>query len=198
MNPADVIKLLLDFFGQGGWVMVLIAVVSLLAWRQGLNSWRQANGIVKDLELARKFFEVGDGLGAVSGLAGEAELSDGGEVKTLLAAMKKVVASRLQGLEESLGFLRTMAAALPLLGLLGTVLGMLVTFKVIQGYGSGQPRLLAGGIRQALLTTQAGLWAALPVLFFHQLVSSRCRRVAAGMDLLFHQMETKLGWSGKA
>jgi len=129
----------------------------------------------------------------VAALAGKEKQSDGGEAKTLLLAMKKVAAGRLQGLEESLGFLRTMAAALPLLGLLGTVLGMLLTFKVIQGYGSGQPRLLAGGIRQALLTTQAGLWAALPVLFFHQLISSRCRRVAAGMDLLFHQLETRQG-----
>ena len=90
MAWEDAIKLLQDFFGQGGWVLVLIAVVSVLSWRQGLSSWGQANGIMKDLARARKFFEVGDGLGAVSGLAGEAELSDGGEVKTLLAATKKV------------------------------------------------------------------------------------------------------------
>ena len=77
-----------------------------------------------------------------------------------------------------------------MLGLLGTVLGMLVTFGVIQSHGTGEPALLANGIRQALLTTQAGLWAALPLLFFHHAVSSRARVIKSQTDFVFGELET--------
>lgn len=64
--------------------------------------------------------------------------------------------------------LAAVVVILPLLGLLGTVTGMLTTFEVIQSHGTGEPRLLAGGIREALITTEAGLIMALPLLIVHQ------------------------------
>ena len=79
-----------------------------------------------------------------------------------------------------------MAAILPWLGLLGTVLGMLASFDVIQIHGTGQPRLLARGIGQALMTTQAGLWTAVPVLFFHHILRERVRLLRSEIDLLAH------------
>ena len=103
---------------------------------------------------------------------------------------KITVSAELKGMEKLLGVLGTMATVLPLLGLLGTVLGMLVTFEVIQGYGTGQPHLLAGGIRQALLTTQSGLWTALPILLFHARISARTRKAACEADLVFHEWES--------
>jgi len=71
-----------------------------------------------------------------------------------------------------------------------TVLGMLVTFRVIQGHGTSQPSMLAEGIRQALLTTQSGLWAALPVLLFHERISSQMRKATSMAELVFHKLET--------
>jgi biopolymer transport protein ExbB/TolQ len=87
----------------------------------------------------------------------------------------------------------TFAAVLPLLGLLGTVLGMLLSFEVIQVYGTSQPRLLAGGIGQALITTQAGLWTAVPVFFFHHIIRRRVRLIHNETDVFFHVMQTRLG-----
>ena len=67
-------------------------------------------------------------------------------------------------------------AILPLLGLLGTVTGMIQTFGVIQSEGMGDPRLLAGGIREALVATESGLATALPLLLLHRAVDGRLRR----------------------
>lgn len=75
--------------------------------------------------------------------------------------------------------LRMMAvfvAILPLLGLLGTVTGMIDTFGIIRSDGMGDPRLLAGGIREALIATETGLATALPLLLLHRAVDGRLRR----------------------
>ena len=90
----------------------------------------------------------------------------------------------VEKLDKSLSIIKTITVILPLLGLLGTVLGMLVTFAVIQKYGTTRPAFFANGIRQALLTTQAGLCTALPLLFSHHLLDTRLRAVISRMHLL--------------
>jgi biopolymer transport protein ExbB/TolQ len=72
---------------------------------------------------------------------------------------------------------------LPLLGLLGTVTGMINTFGIIRSEGLGDPRLLAGGIREALVATESGLATAIPLLVFHQILSGRLRRGEIEHDL---------------
>jgi biopolymer transport protein ExbB len=71
-------------------------------------------------------------------------------------------------LERYLNTLGTIAAASPLLGLLGTVFGMIQVFSAITVHGVGNPGILAGGIAQALITTAAGLSVAIPALIFHR------------------------------
>ena len=70
----------------------------------------------------------------------------------------------------------------PLLGLLGTVTGMISTFNTITIFGSGQPRLMAGGISEALLTTATGLTIAIPVLLIHSFLSSRSDKLIADTE----------------
>lgn len=74
-----------------------------------------------------------------------------------------------------LRILAVFVGILPLLGLLGTVTGMIDTFGIIRSDGLGDPKLLAGGIREALIATESGLAAALPLLIFHQAVHARLR-----------------------
>lgn len=71
-------------------------------------------------------------------------------------------------LERYLNSLGTIAAASPLLGLLGTVFGMIKVFSAIMTHGVGNPSILAGGISEALITTAAGLSVAIPALIFHR------------------------------
>ncbi|MGI9229532.1 MAG: MotA/TolQ/ExbB proton channel family protein, partial [Gammaproteobacteria bacterium] len=73
--------------------------------------------------------------------------------------------------------LKVIAVAAPLLGLLGTVTGMILTFQAITLFGTGDPKLMAGGISQALVTTMLGLCVAIPVVFLHALVAGRSRRI---------------------
>ena len=70
------------------------------------------------------------------------------------------------------------AAVAPLLGLLGTVIGMIETFQAITLFGTGDPKLMAGGISQALVTTMLGLIAAVPLLFVHNILDSRSRAIS--------------------
>ncbi|GAA0788256.1 MotA/TolQ/ExbB proton channel family protein [Marinobacterium sediminicola] len=97
-------------------------------------------------------------------------------------------------LERGLTLLKLVAAVAPLLGLLGTVTGMIGTFQSITLFGTGDPKLMAGGISQALMTTVLGLCVAIPLLFCHSLLAARSRRLLQllqqkGLALLATQRE---------
>jgi len=85
-------------------------------------------------------------------------------------------------LERYLGFLATIANISPLLGLLGTVLGMIKAFTVISVEGVGTPATLGGGISEALITTAAGLSVAIPALLIHKFLTSRVDRILLEME----------------
>jgi biopolymer transport protein ExbB len=86
------------------------------------------------------------------------------------------------GLERYLNTLGTIASVTPLLGLLGTVLGMIDIFAVITDAGVGQAGLLAGGIAKALITTAAGLVVAIPALMAHRFFNSKVNKLAIAME----------------
>ena len=85
-------------------------------------------------------------------------------------------------LKRYLDTLGTIAAITPLLGLLGTVIGMIRVFGVITAQGVGEPRLLAGGISEALITTAAGLTVAIPSLLFHRFLRGRVDELVLTME----------------
>ena len=83
---------------------------------------------------------------------------------------------------RGLSLLAVSASAAPLLGLLGTVTGMISTFQSIMRFGTGDARLLSGGISEALITTEAGLMLAIPALIFHAWCVRRSRRLADRLE----------------
>ena len=85
-------------------------------------------------------------------------------------------------MERYLNTLGTIASVTPLLGLLGTVIGMIDVFTVIMDAGVGNPGVLAGGISEALITTAAGLSVAIPALIFHRYLNSRVGKLAIAME----------------
>lgn len=80
---------------------------------------------------------------------------------------------QVRSLNRGLGVIETIAGIAPLMGLLGTVLGMIKVFDIIQTLGVGQARALSGGISEALITTAAGLMIGIPALIFYNYLSSR-------------------------
>lgn len=85
-------------------------------------------------------------------------------------------------LERYLTLIKIISVIAPLLGLLGTVTGMINTFQTITLFGTGDPKLMAGGISQALITTVLGLVVAIPVVFFHTLANTRSRAILAVLE----------------
>lgn len=85
-------------------------------------------------------------------------------------------------LDIFLNTLGTIAAITPLLGLLGTVFGMIEVFSAITASGVGDPNVLAGGISKALLTTAAGLCVAIPSLMFHRFLTGKVNELVMGME----------------
>ena len=96
--------------------------------------------------------------------------------------VKEVLLFEVPRLERHLTTLSVMAAAAPLLGLLGTVSGLIAMFQVITEYGVNDPKLLAGGIGEALIATEAGLLIAIPTLMGHNYLANRVDRLVADME----------------
>ena len=80
-------------------------------------------------------------------------------------------------INRGLLMVKVISVVAPLAGLLGTVTGMIKTFQVITLYGAGDPKLMAGGISQALVTTVLGLVVAIPMVLLHTVLSGRAKRL---------------------
>ncbi len=96
--------------------------------------------------------------------------------------MEEAILEQLPRLERFLQTLKIMAAISPLLGLLGTVSGIIQTFRVISTFGNGDPKLLSAGISEALLTTEAGLLVAIPLLLCHHFLQLRVKTLVLDME----------------
>ncbi len=106
----------------------------------------------------------------------------GGSQETLENSLQEGILRETPRLERFLPTLGVLAAIAPLLGLLGTVTGMINTFKVITAQGAGDANAMAGGISEALLTTQFGLAVAVPLMLIHHLLSRRVDKIVGDME----------------
>lgn len=100
----------------------------------------------------------------------------------LEAKMDEAVLRELPALERGQAIIKLFAGIAPLLGLLGTVTGMIATFQAITNFGTGDPKLMAAGISQALITTVLGLVAAIPLLLAYTWVASHSKRLIQLLD----------------
>lgn len=104
------------------------------------------------------------------------KLNDKEELAAQINIQLSEVMPRLQG---NLPTIAILGSLLPMLGLLGTVVGMIEVFDVVAIHGTGDPKLMANGISQALLTTASGLIIAIPVIFFHHVLSKQLNLLTA-------------------
>lgn len=104
------------------------------------------------------------------------------DVETLQHKLDEAILKELPRIERGVNALAVIAAIAPMLGLLGTVTGMIKTFQSITLFGSGDPRYLSGGISQALVTTEIGLVVAIPLILLHSVVNARGNRIVQVLD----------------
>ncbi len=105
------------------------------------------------------------------------ESNQNADTETIELKLSEAALKEIPGLTKGLLFIKVISVVAPLMGLLGTVTGMIKTFQVITLYGAGDPKLMAGGISQALMTTVLGLVVAIPMVLLHTVVSGQSRKI---------------------
>ena len=170
-NPS-----VIERINQGGFVgyIILIILVSGLA----LGAFRfnflynSQKSLIKELDTGK--FNDGSPLKEIDDVLKQKDKLDQDQLETKIEA---ILSSTGPLYERSISSIKLLAAVAPLLGLLGTVIGMIGTFQAITLFGTGDPKLMAGGISQALVTTMLGLIAAVPLLFMHNQLDTRSREI---------------------
>ena len=170
-NPS-----VIERINQGGFVgyIILIILVSGLA----LGAYRfnflynSQKSLIKELDTGK--FNQGSPLKEIDDVLKQKDNLDQDQLETKIEA---ILSSTGPLYERSISSIKLLAAVAPLLGLLGTVVGMIGTFQAITLFGTGDPKLMAGGISQALVTTMLGLIAAVPLLFMHNQLDTRSREI---------------------
>jgi biopolymer transport protein ExbB len=103
--------------------------------------------------------------------------NEGVDNETLQLKIDEAIMKEQPSINRFIGFIKIISMVAPLLGLLGTVIGMIVTFQAITLFGTGDPKTMAGGISQALITTVLGLVVAIPTVLLHYFVNTRAQGI---------------------
>jgi biopolymer transport protein ExbB len=193
---------MLELFRSGGPLMYPIILCSVIAWaillerlisyyRVGRNTTRLAEQVIDFLE-KKRFDQAADLAASVSSPLARiirVIFKNTDQSRSELKLLTEEVGSReVLALQRYLGLMGTIANVAPLIGLLGTVLGMIEAFNVIALEGSGTPATLGGGISQALITTAAGLSVAVPIILVHRYLSGR----AEGLTLQLEETTSRI------
>lgn len=187
---------LYEKLAQGGPVMVPLLGLGFAALCVAIVKWFQFSRIrlVSEGELQQvlQHLERDEGEAAlklaqgIPGLAGELLTTAVEHFDEKKEYIEEILYEKMLGarskLERGLPFLALAATTGPLMGLLGTVTGMIATFKLISSFGSGDPKLLAAGISEALMATATGMAVAIPALLLHAFMSRKAKGIIGSME----------------
>ncbi|MFW5442838.1 MAG: MotA/TolQ/ExbB proton channel family protein [Methylococcaceae bacterium] len=154
--------------GAVGFIYAIFRLITLTLTGQKMIAQKSSSTALTDNPLGRVFTA--------------AEQKQPEDTENLELILDEAITREIPTLEKGLPMIKLLAAVAPLLGLLGTVTGMIATFQSISLFGTGDPKLMASGISQALVTTMLGLCVAIPLLFLHSLVASRSRMLVQILD----------------
>ena len=186
----------LDLMARGGpvmWVIFFVAWVAIIMLvERGLRLYTWRRQALKDqlrLQSDKTYlpgFSQSSNGSLIAALNKKINWEDVNDNNDVAEQFNIQLAELLPRLEGTLPTIAIIGSLLPMLGLLGTVTGMIQVFEVIALQGTGDPQEMAHGISQALLTTASGLIFAIPVIFFHHLLVRRLRRVLAITEQSMH------------
>jgi biopolymer transport protein ExbB/TolQ len=161
---------------QGGYVGYAITAVGIFAFLLAIFRLLVLTGVSAKVSKQLKTDKAMDNnpLGRVLKIHEDNPSMD---LETLELKMSEGVMRETPKLESGLTLLKIIAAVAPLMGLLGTVTGMIITFQAITIFGAGDPKAMAGGISSALITTVLGLLVAIPTVLLHTVVNGRAQRI---------------------
>jgi biopolymer transport protein ExbB len=163
----------IDQGGLVGYVIITLLVLGILLALVRIVSLSTTSARVS----AQKKQSTGNANNPLGRVMQVHEKNQGIDVENLQLKLDDAIIKELPALERGLSTIKVLAAISPMLGLLGTVTGMIETFQAITLFGTGDPKMMAGGISQALITTVLGLTAAIPLILLHSIASGRSKAV---------------------
>ncbi|WOT04595.1 MotA/TolQ/ExbB proton channel family protein [Shewanella youngdeokensis] len=179
--------------GEVLWPILILAALGLLIalWRAAkLFYWQPLGNIlparsdtvdrITQLDMVKQQMANQPRVPAATVLANS--IVTGANVESMDQRLKQLMLKQMAQFERGLGFIALLAAMAPMLGLLGTVSGMIETFQSLTEFGNSDPKLLSQGISKALITTQAGLLVALPLLLLHYPLKRRAQSLSLNME----------------
>ena len=161
---------------QGGTIgnlIIAVGGIGILLFLERVIFLSLASGKVK-AQIRSETINENNPLGRVLAVH---EANRGTDVETLELKIDEAILKEMPPLERFLTMIKLISAIAPLMGLLGTVTGMIETFQAMTLFGTGDPQVMAGGISAALMTTVLGICVALPMLFLHSLVNGMSQRI---------------------
>ena len=165
--------------GVIGYIIILLGIVGAIIVLTQLWILRRTGQKMTAQLADLSTYHHDNPLGRVLAVAGENPTAS---VEKLELQMDEAVLRELPALERGQPLVKLLIAVAPLLGLLGTVTGMIQVFQSITLHGSSDPRLMAGGIAEALVTTMLGLEVAVPLSFLYSLLIARSRTLTHILD----------------
>jgi biopolymer transport protein ExbB len=177
---------------QGGWFMLILYIMGQAGWMLALDRWwsyrgipvppadwatRQGSPALTPVQLEDRLVESVGGRGLFAQLVRElSSVRHDGEA-ALVRKARELIGQAGHRLNRRLGTIAALAAAAPMMGLAGTISGVMATFAVITQYGAGNPAMMAGGIAEALMVTEAALVIAIPLILLHDRLQARADRI---------------------
>ncbi|WP_321532877.1 MotA/TolQ/ExbB proton channel family protein [uncultured Desulfuromonas sp.] len=192
-----------DYLSAGGLVMLPLAVVSLLLWALIVHKLVTLKALYRPTKSEDHMVRVLDNAGhaVLSGVQGQLireffrRRSGDAQLDSHIVDEASMAVSH--PLERGLTLIGVLAAIAPLLGLLGTVVGMIATFNSIAVFGTGNARAMAGGISEALITTQTGLLIAIPGLYMRNFLQRRAGNLTHQVESLALTLKRQLAHGGE-
>jgi biopolymer transport protein ExbB len=160
-----------DDSGIVGYTIIGVGILGLLLCLWKLVSLYNTGGSIRR-QMKSKTANKANPLGRV--LAVYTDNPDA-DIETLELKLDEAILRETAPLETGLSFIKVLYVVAPLLGLLGTVVGMIATFQMITLFGTGDPRMMAGGISMALVTTVQGLVVAIPLTLLHSFLQGKAK-----------------------
>ena len=161
-----------------GYALIFVGVIGI-----GLAFWKLYSlymlGLAVKKQSKSKAVDVRNPLGRVLKVGEDNFKKD---IDTLELKLAEAIMAERPEIERGIGAVRIISVVAPLAGLLGTVTGMIVTFQMITLYGTGDPKLMAGGISQALVTTVLGLLVAIPTTLLHSFAASSAKGIISVLE----------------
>ncbi len=170
---APTLKERVEQGGEVGYVILIVGVIGLLLALERLISLSIIHNKVKR-QLKRKKLKKGNPLGRVLMVRDKYPNCD---TEALELHLTEAILGEVPKLSRNLTIIKIISVVAPLMGLLGTVTGMINTFQTITLFGTGDPKLMAGGISTALVTTVLGLVVAIPMTLLYALLNTRSKNI---------------------